>query len=43
MRFVVDKPTNSEGVFVKFVGKAEVHWTESESRGEMFLIVSLSD
>jgi len=39
MQFVTTKPYESDGVFVKFVGMAEVHWTEkhTESTGMHYI------
>jgi hypothetical protein len=33
IQFVVTKPYESDGAFVKFVGMAEVHWTERHTTG----------
>ena len=39
MQFVTTKPYESDGVFVKFVGMAEVHWSERHTSGLQFACI----
>ena len=34
VKFVTTKPMESDGAFVKFLGMAEVHWTERHTHGK---------
>ena len=33
VQFVVTKPYKSDGVFIRYMGRADVHWTESRTTG----------
>ena len=39
VQFQTTQPYQSDGVFIKFVGRADVHWTETKTTSRFISIV----